>query len=83
MCSTGKDAADAALSTPAFLGDADDRSQVPQTHHISALSIMDHWFLSRQLLGIMSNAEPDTTLPNLPRESLNFTLFENNYISHF
>lgn len=47
---------------------------------VPALSITDHWFLSRRLLAIMSKARPDTTLPNLPRERPDFTWFENNYI---
>jgi len=49
---------------------------------IPALSIMDRCFLSRQSLGIMSNAQPDITLTNVSRESPNLPLFENNYIPY-
>lgn len=69
LCSTGKDAADTALSTPALLGAADGCTEVFQPHPSCSVN-KGSLLLSRLLLGTTSNGW------HSPRERPNFTLFE-------
>lgn len=72
-CSTGKDAAGTALSTPALLGDADGCTQVSQPHPSCSVN-KGSLLLSRQFRGTTSNGWYSPA--SLPRERPNFTLFE-------